>query len=212
MKKILVSILLILFTFITGCNIEGTKPVEDNKDEQTNEELKGKQMIRITLNNQKTINLELYPEVAPITVENFLNLIEQKYFDGLIFHRLIKDFMIQGGGYYVDGNTIHEKGKVEPIVGEFASNGIENNLKHELGVISMARTNVMNSATSQFFICTATSTHLDGNYAAFGKVIDEESLNTLLELNDSPTVFIDPSLANFPHPLIIIEKIEKIKK
>ena len=114
------------------------------------------------------IVLELYPDVAPITVANFLNLANDGFYDGLIFHRVINNFMIQGGDPLGTGLG----GSKETIFGEFASNGFENNLSHKRGVISMARKSVPNdSASSQFFICHADSPHLDGDYAAFGTVI-----------------------------------------
>lgn len=110
------------------------------------------------------MTIELYPDIAPISVENFVNYVKDGFYDGLTFHRIYKGFMIQGGD---NGDN-----SLTPIKGEFASNGVENNLSHKRGVISMARTNEPNSATSQFFICDADSTFLDGNYAAFGMVIE----------------------------------------
>lgn len=124
--------------------------------------------ITIELENGNVIKAELYPDIAPITVENFTKLIEDKFFDGLIFHRVIEGFMIQGGGY--DKNMTPKE--ADSIKGEFASNGIDNPLKHERGVLSMARTNKKDSASSQFFIMHKTSPHLDGEYAAFGKVTE----------------------------------------
>ena len=124
--------------------------------------------ITIFLTDGREINAELYPEIAPITVANFIQLVDEKYFDGVIFHRVINRFMIQTGGYYIEDNTLMEKEGAATIKGEFASNGVENNLKHKLGVLSMARTNDPNSASGQFFICSASCAHLDGSYAAFG--------------------------------------------
>lgn len=121
----------------------------------------------IEIENYGKIVIELYPEVAPITAENFIKLAKSGFYDGLIFHRVIEDFMIQGGGY----DLSFQQKPANPIKGEFASNGIENNLKHTRGVISMARTNVKDSASSQFFIMHQDSPHLDGEYAAFGKVV-----------------------------------------
>ncbi len=114
------------------------------------------------------ITLELYPDVAPITVENFVKLANSNFYDGLIFHRVISGFMIQGG----DPNGVGTGGPGWQIKGEFALNGVENNISHQRGVISMARSMNYNSAGSQFFICHADSTFLDGQYAAFGKVVD----------------------------------------
>ena len=132
------------------------------------------------------IKLELYENVAPITVKNFVNLVNDKFYDGLTFHRIIKGFMIQGGDLNKDGTG----GSNNNIKGEFISNGVKNNLKHERGVISMARSNDMNSASSQFFIMQETNNSLDGNYAAFGKVtsgmdVVDEIANNLSSLGDS---------------------------
>ena len=122
----------------------------------------------LTMLGGDTIKLELYPDTAPITVENFVNLVKEGFYDGLIFHRVIAGFMIQGGcpqGTGMGGPGHH-------IKGEFAANGVANPLKHSRGVISMARAMDPNSAGSQFFIMHETSPHLDGQYAAFGKVIE----------------------------------------
>ena len=124
--------------------------------------------IEIEMENGKVMKAELYPEVAPITVENFVKLIEEDFFKGLIFHRVIPGFMIQGGGYTKDG----EHKDAESIKGEFKSNGVDNPLKHTRGVLSMARTMFPNSASSQFFIMHEDAPHLDGQYAAFGKVTE----------------------------------------
>ena len=120
------------------------------------------------MENGKEIEIELMPEVAPKTCENFEKLVKEGFYDGLIFHRVIPGFMIQGGD--PQGNGMG--GAKENIVGEFRANGYNNTLKHTRGVISMARAFNPNSASSQFFICHADSTYLDGSYAAFGKVIE----------------------------------------
>ena len=124
--------------------------------------------IEIEMMNGDVIKAELYPDVAPITVENFVKLINENFFDGLIFHRVIRGFMIQGGGY--DANGSHKD--AASIKGEFTSNGVTNNLKHTRGVLSMARTMFPNSASSQFFIMQQDAPHLEGQYAAFGKVTE----------------------------------------
>lgn len=113
------------------------------------------------------IVVELYPETAPITVENFKGLVADSFYDGLIFHRIIAGFMIQGGGM----NETYQEKDCPSIKGEFASNGVANNLKHTRGVISMARTDVPDSASSQFFIMHEAAPHLDGDYAAFGNTV-----------------------------------------
>ncbi len=125
-------------------------------------------MVVIEMENGKKIKIELYPEIAPITVENFEKLVNDGFYNGLCFHRVISGFMIQGG--CPDGTGMGGPGW--SIKGEFASNGIKNDLKHERGVISMARSMMPNSAGSQFFIMHKDSPHLDGNYAAFGRVIE----------------------------------------
>jgi len=122
----------------------------------------------IEVKDYGTIKVQLYPDIAPITVENFKGLVKDGFYDGLIFHRVIKDFMIQGGD--PEGTGLGGSGKT--IKGEFSANGVENDLSHKRGVISMARNNDMNGASSQFFICHKDSTHLDGQYAAFGEVIE----------------------------------------
>ncbi|MEE1350615.1 MAG: peptidylprolyl isomerase [Clostridia bacterium] len=145
--------------------------------------------IEIEMENGGVIKAELYPQTAPITVENFVKLIEDKFFDGLVFHRVIEGFMIQGGGFDAVGN--HKE--AESIKGEFDSNGVKNELKHTRGVLSMARTMFPNSASSQFFIMHQDAPHLDGQYAAFGKVTDgmevvDEIAQTDTDYNDAPIV------------------------
>ena len=122
--------------------------------------------VEISIKDYGKIQLELHPVAAPITVENFLKLVNSNFYDGLTFHRIIKGFMIQGGDPNGDGTG----GSPDTIKGEFASNGVNNPILHERGVISMARTMAPDSASSQFFIMHETSPHLDGEYAAFGHV------------------------------------------
>lgn len=124
--------------------------------------------ILITMENGDTMSAELYPEIAPKTVENFVKLVNEKFYDGLIFHRVIPGFMIQGG----DPQGTGMGGPGYNIVGEFSSNGFPNDLKHTRGVLSMARAMDPNSAGSQFFIMHQDAPHLDGQYAAFGKLTD----------------------------------------
>lgn len=125
-------------------------------------------VVTITMENGGLIKAELYPEIAPESVNNFISLINQKYYDGIIFHRVIKGFMIQGG----DPEGTGMGGPGYCIKGEFAANGFPNDLKHTAGVLSMARTMIPDSAGSQFFIMHKDAPHLDGQYAAFGKVIE----------------------------------------
>ncbi len=144
--------------------------------------------IIITMEDGGVIKAELYPNIAPKTVENFLALVEDKFFDGLIFHRVIPGFMIQGGGYDADMN--HKD--AEAIRGEFTSNGFRNDLKHTRGVLSMARTSFPNSASSQFFIMHEDAPHLDGQYAAFGKVT--EGMDVVDRIANVKTNFTDTPL------------------
>lgn len=143
--------------------------------------------FEIEMENGKVMAGELYPEIAPITVKNFISLIEQNFYDGLIFHRVIPGFMIQGGGFDVKMN--HKE--CSSIKGEFSSNGIQNDLLHTRGVLSMARTMVKDSASSQFFIMHKDAPHLDGEYAAFGKITDgldivDEIANAATNRQDCP--------------------------
>lgn len=154
-------------------------------------------IVRITMDSSKVIRLELYPETAPITVENFLDLVKKGFYNGLTFHRIISGFMIQGGD--PDGNGMGGPGY--SIKGEFKSNGVDNPLKHEKGVISMARSMDPNSAGSQFFIMHEAAPHLDGQYAAFGKVI--EGLDVVDEIASVETGFQDA-----PVEKVIMEKVE----
>ncbi len=145
-------------------------------------------MVQITMENGGVMKLELYPEVAPETVKNFETLVEKGFYNGLIFHRVIAGFMIQGGCPYGKGKG----GPGYTIKGEFAANGFKNDLKHTRGVISMARTPDPNSAGSQFFIMHADAPHLDGNYAGFGKLI--EGFDVLDQIAGVDTDFSDRPL------------------
>ena len=142
-------------------------------------------MVIIEMEGGAKIELELYPEAAPITVKNFEKLVSEGFYDGLTFHRIIKGFMIQGG--CPQGNGMG--GADENIVGEFRANGHDNPIKHTRGVISMARAFDPNSASSQFFIMHEDAPHLDGQYAAFGKVVS--GMETVDEIADVPTGFGD---------------------
>ena len=143
--------------------------------------------VEIKMQNGGSIKLELYKDIAPITVENFVDLVNKKFYDGLIFHRVIAGFMIQGG----DPTGTGMGGPGHHIKGEFAINGIRNDISHKRGVISMARSMSYDSAGSQFFICHADSTFLDGQYAAFGKVVEgievvDEIASVKTNFNDKP--------------------------
>lgn len=165
-------------------------------------------IVTIELATGDTIKVELYPEIAPNTVNNFISLVKKGFYDGLIFHRVIAGFMIQGG--CPDGTGMGGPGY--SIKGEFAHNGFENNLKHTEGVISMARSAMPNSAGSQFFIMHKTSPHLDGEYAAFGKVTEGMDIvnkiaETQVDYSDRPvveqiikTMTVNTFDKNYPEP------------
>jgi len=143
--------------------------------------------VKIEMENGKSMVVELYPDKAPITVENFKKLVSEGFYDGLIFHRVIPGFVIQGG----DPEGTGMGGSDKKIKGEFLQNGVNNDLKHERGVLSMARSMMPDSASSQFFICIEAAPHLDGGYAAFGKVVEgmdvvDEIAVVKTDYNDKP--------------------------
>ena len=192
MKKKLILFLLFILP-ITMLVLTGCGESETDGASGTN----GNPIIEIEIEGHGVIVAELFPEYAPITVENFLNLIEEGFYDGLTFHRIISGFMMQGGcpsGTGFDGSG-------ENIVGEFASNGIDNPLQHTRGVLSMARAWDPDSASSQFFIMHGDHSGLDGDYAAFGEVtsgmdVVDSVIDSVTELDSNGT--IDPS----EHPVI----------
>ena len=148
---------------------KATETAEVTKEpESKTTDTKGKHHAKIKVKNYGTIEVELDGDTAPITVANFIKLVNEKFYDGLTFHRIISGFMIQGGDPLGNGTG----GSDETIKGEFSSNGVENNISHKRGVISMARSSDPDSASSQFFIMHKTSPHLDGAYAAFGKITE----------------------------------------
>ena len=142
-------------------------------------------IVTITMENGDVMKAELYPDIAPNTVNNFISLVKKGFYDGVIFHRVIKGFMIQGG----DPQGIGIGGPGYSIKGEFSQNGFKNDLKHTPGVLSMARSMMPDSAGSQFFIMHETSPHLNGAYAAFGKVI--EGLDVVDKIANVPTDYSD---------------------
>lgn len=161
---LLSTIILCLGIIMNGC---GKKAPTDSSS-QSSELLSGKHHISIEVSNYGTIKAELDADAAPITVTNFINLANSGFYDGLTFHRVIDGFMIQGGDPEGNGTG----GSTEKIKGEFSNNGIDNNISHTRGTISMARSSAYNSASSQFFIMQKDRTSLDGQYAAFGTVTD----------------------------------------
>ena len=165
-------------------------------------------IVTIEMENGDLIKAELYPEIAPNTVNNFISLVKKGFYDGVIFHRVIPGFMIQGG----DPKGVGVGGPGYCIKGEFTANGFQNDLKHDRGVLSMARTMAPNSAGSQFFIMHENSPHLDGQYAAFGKVIEgieavDRIAETRTDYNDKPRtpqvmkkVTVDTFGTEYPEP------------
>ena len=145
-------------------------------------------IVTFTMKDGSTFKAELYPEIAPNTVNNFISLVSKGFYNGLIFHRVIRGFMIQGG--CPDGTGMGGPGY--SIKGEFSDNGFKNDLKHTPGVLSMARSMMPNSAGSQFFVMHETSPHLDGQYAAFGKVI--EGMDVVNKIAETATDFRDRPL------------------
>lgn len=198
--------------FMAGCGTTKEKNEESETVEKTDysASVKENPIVTITMENGKEIVIELEPKTAPNTVANFISLVQDGFYDGLIFHRVIPDFMIQGG----DPNGNGSGGPDYSIEGEFNSNGFKNNLKHERGVISMARTSDPNSAGSQFFIMVKDSPHLDGEYAAFGKVIEgmdtvdvivsaeRDASNKPLTDQKIKTVQVDTKGFDYPKPKV----------
>ncbi len=160
--------------------------------------------IEIRVRDYGTIRAELYPDIAPITVENFLSLADSGFYNGLTFHRIISGFMIQGGD--PKGNGTGGSGKT--IKGEFSANGVENPLKHERGVLSMARSSDKNSASSQFFIMHADASHLDGQYAAFGRVTSGMEVVDAICKN-TPVTDRNGTVARGDQP--VIESISRVR-
>lgn len=155
--------------------------------------------VTIEMQNGAKMRGELYPETAPITVKNFKKLADEHFYDGLIFHRVIEGFMIQGGAFTPEG--AHKT--AASIKGEFSQNGVPNDLKHTRGVMSMARTSFPNSASSQFFIMHKDAPHLDGSYAAFGKIT--EGLEVVDEIAKSKTDFSDKPITDVVIRTITVE-------
>lgn len=189
-------------------NITDEAPVTTSKNKEGNQN----PLVMIEMENGDVINVELYPDIAPNTVNNFISLVKSGFYDGLIFHRVIPGFMIQGG----DPLGLGYGGPGYGIKGEFNNNDFENNLSHERGVISMARSDHPDSAGSQFFIVVEDSSFLDGNYAAFGKVLSGmEAADTIVNVernlqNDKPEqdqvmkkVKVNTFGVDYPEPEVI---------
>lgn len=209
--------LLAIMVVLTGCGTaKDSEKTESNTTKETQQEVdyaskvKENPIVTITMSNDEKIVIELEPTVAPNTVANFIALAKDGFYDGLIFHRVIPDFMIQGGDPKGNGTG----GPDYSIDGEFSSNGFENNMKHERGVISMARSDDPNSAGSQFFIMVKEASHLDGEYLAFGKVIEgmetvdaivgaeRDATNKPLEDQQMKKVEVDTKGFDYPAPKV----------
>ena len=164
-------------------------------------------VIKITVKSFGTMTAELYPEMAPLTVANFLKLAKENFFEGLIFHRVIKGFMIQGGGFTPE----MEQKEAKAIRGEFKANGFaQNTLKHVKGVLSMARTSDPNSASSQVFVMHAAAPYLDGQYAGFGKVT--EGLEVIDAIANVETGNYGWYMQDVPMEPVVIEKVEVLSE
>ena len=167
------------------------------KDEEYN--MAQNPIVTITMENGDVMKAELYPEIAPNTVNNFISLINKGFYDGVIFHRVIRGFMLQGG----DPDGTGAGGPGYEIKGEFSNNGFKNDLKHTPGVLSMARTMIPDSAGSQFFIMHKAAPHLDGEYAAFGKIT--EGMDVVNRIAEEPTDFRDRPLADQVMKTVTVE-------
>lgn len=194
-------LLLILLLLLTGCTAKDA--TQDGVI--TSSSLTGTYYVQIDVKDYGSITAELYADIAPITVENFLNLVDSGFYNGLTFHRIISGFMIQGGDPNGDGTG----GAEMKIKGEFSQNGVENNLKHTRGVLSMARSSAHDSASSQFFIMHAAAPHLDGAYAAFGCVLSGMDVVDAICKN-TPVTNSNGGVATANQP--IIERIQRIEK
>lgn len=207
MKKLIIGIMVML-VLVTGCDSNKEKK-ESEVDKMSYKEVEEvTNFVKIEMEDGAKMILELYPDVAPITVANFQKLVSEKFYDGIVFHRIVKNFMIQAGdptgtGYY---------GSEEKIKGEFKANGVENDLDHGRGVISMARSgNDFDSASSQFFIVHQKSPHLDGSYAAFGKLIAGfDTLDALASVKvNGETPVVKPVIKNIR--FVEIDNLEEIE-
>ena len=156
-------------------------------------------VVTFTMENGDIMKAELYPDIAPVSVNNFISLIQKNFYDGLIFHRVIRGFMIQGG----DPQGTGMGGPGYSIKGEFAANGFQNDLKHTEGVLSMARSMMPDSAGSQFFIMHKNAPHLDGSYAAFGKI--SEGMDVVNKIAETPTDYSDRPLEDQKIAAVTVE-------
>ena len=185
MKKKIISIVCFLTAAVllfASCGNSGAEKTGNDADQSSASQVSSGNRTKIlfTMEDGKTFTIALYPEYAPTTCENFESLVKSGFYEGTTFHRVIDGFMAQGGGFNTDGS----QKRADSIIGEFANNGFaQNTLKHKRGTVSMARTQVPDSASSQFFICYKDCDFLDGNYAAFGEVTDGmDTVDSFLEV------------------------------
>lgn len=202
MKKTAALLLAGIFTaaLLAGCGTKGESKKENSSQTDNSDDTK----VQITVKEYGTIEVALDEEAAPLTVENFLKLTEESFYDGLTFHRIIDGFMIQGGDPKGNGTG----GSDETIKGEFSENGVENPLSHTRGAISMARSQDYDSASSQFFIVQEDSTYLDGQYAAFG--YDTEGMDVVDKICEDVSVE-DQNGTVLPENQPVIESIKVVK-
>jgi len=201
MKKLTKILSLILCVAMTACFF--TACGEDKKQNETVSTAKPSHTVVISVENYGDITLDLYADYAPETVANFVKLANEGFYEGTIFHRIIKGFMTQGGGFTKENTEMPKE--CATIKGEFASNGFaQNTITHKRGIISMARTSIPDSASSQFFICDADSPHLDGDYAAFGVVT--KGMDVVDAIASVPT-----GQGDFPINIPVITSVKVIK-
>jgi peptidyl-prolyl cis-trans isomerase B (cyclophilin B) len=202
LKQLSILLFLLSIVLLTGCQPkQKDNPIDETPENPNPTDYTPTHKATIEMTNGGLIVLELYGEIAPITVNNFEKLANEKFYDGLIFHRVIIGFMIQGG----DPNGNGTGGPDYTIKGEFKANGVNNPISHERGVISMARSNEYDSAGSQFFIMHKTSTHLDDLYAAFGKVV--EGMDVVDEIASVPVNYNNKPYLNVVIKTIRVEKV-----
>ncbi|MBQ3225905.1 MAG: peptidylprolyl isomerase [Clostridia bacterium] len=187
MRKIVCLVLSLMLVVLSFVACTG----KDNKFE-------GVKYVELTMESGDTMIIELFPDKAPLTVNHFLENVSEGYYDGKVFHRAVKGFMIQGGS--ADGNGVG--GSARTVKGEFAANGVENNLKHTRGIVSMARTNEYDSGSGQFFIMHAKTPSLDGQYAAFGRVVEGiELVDKIVEMPVNGEILIEKPVIRSIHIL-----------
>ena len=198
---ILLSICLVLCMALTSCGA-------DNNPADTSSA--ANPVVEFVFSTGDKARFELYPAIAPITVNNFLRYVGEGFYTGTIIHR-VESVVVQGGGYTMDADGLHEKATHAPIKGEFSSNGVKNNLSHKAGALSMARTEDPNSATAQFFFCVVDMSSIwDDNYAAFGMALDDETLATIKKLSAVQTYAYPYN--TFPVQTISIVSVKVIEK